>query len=758
MLYTIRLNKKWVYAENGQSVMTMSKFVRECQEEFQDKMTLINASICLCQLKLSDKSPDAKNRLVYILQHYIPVNCPSCAYAIAFSEDNEGQPEIPEDCFDDDDENDVDNDTTDLFDSWESELEEINQIGEKFRRLSGIKREENDDDEPDDDSEDYDKKDDFPSIDDFFTDCHEKSSESKSERSYSHVHHDRRRRSIFERRRYLSKELDDLDDKPQETESTALDAVNNLIGTAEFKDFCAQLYNRMKTSDISKTYEIFLSTIYVFFLGRGCNIRTYFRTFANLFCDGKLLPDKKIVQNDYYVPGNEENLNNLISDIEDDNYIFMSFDISEWIKKTDRINFQKFLQTVANRQNRRSLVVFYCKEQPENVQEKILEDIRNETFAKSVCIKELSDKDLLLIAKEKLGEYGYTITRGALPLLEQKIRAKHADVSYNGIASAECIATEIVDVKESMFPSEKKKITKKDMEAVLGSKKEQKQTAQKMLDELYGMDDVKKQLLDACNQISYAKKHGLPIPCMNMQFVGNPGTGKTTIARILGQLLREKGVLKVGNFYENHARSLCGQYIGHTETRTKVACEEAYGSVLFIDEAYSLHRDRDSEKDFGRVVIDTLIAQMENHIEDLVVIFAGYPKEMEIFESANPGLKSRIPFTIKFRDYNADEMYHIFERMIQKCTKKGFLCSNELLPCAKAYFKKLEDEHTDIGALGNARYIRNLYERTWGNAVSRPRIDDEAPVELLPEDFKLAADILKDSQPNKSGSCRIGFC
>ena len=152
-------------------------------------------------------------------------------------------------------------------------------------------------------------------------------------------------------------------------------------------------------------------------------------------------------------------------------------------------------------------------------------------------------------------------------------------------------------------------------------------------------------------------------PCIHMRFVGNPGTGKTTVARIIGKILKEKGVLRIGNFYEYAGRDFCGRYVGETAPKTASICRDAYGSVLFIDEAYSLYRGDDNSRDYGREALDTLIAEMENHRNDFVVIMAGYTDDMDKLMAGNMGLASRMPYTIEFPNFTREQLYEIFESM-----------------------------------------------------------------------------------------------
>jgi stage V sporulation protein K len=187
---------------------------------------------------------------------------------------------------------------------------------------------------------------------------------------------------------------------------------------------------------------------------------------------------------------------------------------------------------------------------------------------------------------------------------------------------------------------------------------------------------------------------------LHMAFVGNPGTGKTTVARLMGKALQRLGVLSRGPFVEVERADLVGEYIGHTALRTRAVLERASGGVLFVDEAYALVRG--GEKDFGREAIDTLVKGLEDRKDDLVVILAGYPLEMAAFLAANPGLSSRIALKIEFPDYTADELLAIAEEVLRERDYR-------LSPDARLFLAKALRGQGGIPE-GNARSVRNLME------------------------------------------------
>ncbi len=199
---------------------------------------------------------------------------------------------------------------------------------------------------------------------------------------------------------------------------------------------------------------------------------------------------------------------------------------------------------------------------------------------------------------------------------------------------------------------------------------------------------------------------------LHMAFRGNPGTGKTTVARLLGRLLHGLGFLERGHLVEAERADLVGEYVGHTAARTRDLVGRASGGVLFVDEAYSLNRGGD--KDFGREATDVLVKAMEDRRSALVVILAGYRDEMDRFLRSNPGLRSRIPLQLDFPDYSLDELLRIADQML---TERQY----RACPAARARLRELLAGPLGRAATatGNARLVRNLLERALRHQAMR---------------------------------------
>ena len=230
------------------------------------------------------------------------------------------------------------------------------------------------------------------------------------------------------------------------------------------------------------------------------------------------------------------------------------------------------------------------------------------------------------------------------------------------------------------------------------------------LDTLVGLENIKQSVKSLINYVkirTLREENGLPNPplSLHMVFTGNPGTGKTTVARILSELYKAIGVLSKGQLIEVDRSGLVAGFVGQTAIKTSEAVTSALGGILFIDEAYSLAPDAGMVNDFGRESIETLLKLMEDHRNDLIIIVAGYSEPMERFITSNPGLESRFNRYFIFEDYNSDELLAIFNSM---CSKSEYILTDDAEEYAREHFRVIYETRDEN--FGNARHVRNFFE------------------------------------------------
>ena len=239
----------------------------------------------------------------------------------------------------------------------------------------------------------------------------------------------------------------------------------------------------------------------------------------------------------------------------------------------------------------------------------------------------------------------------------------------------------------------------------------------KDLDKLVGLENVKELFEEIYSFVKIDKRRqqeGLVSTPMvfHMIFKGNPGTGKTTVARLMGKFFRELGLLEKGHLHEVERADLVGEYVGHTAQKTRDQIRKSLGGVLFIDEAYSLARG--GGRDFGREAIDALVKSMEDYRKELVIILAGYKEEMDLFIESNPGLRSRFPIQLEFQDFSVVQLTDIAMMMFGE--RQFFLT-----PQAEKHLETIINEEALDGHRysGNGRFVRNLVEKTIRNQALR---------------------------------------
>ncbi|MBR6525785.1 MAG: AAA family ATPase [Clostridia bacterium] len=270
---------------------------------------------------------------------------------------------------------------------------------------------------------------------------------------------------------------------------------------------------------------------------------------------------------------------------------------------------------------------------------------------------------------------------------------------------------------EKREQTEKEKANQASVQPAAEEKSETLEDIRKELGNCIGLDSVKQEVESLINWVTVCKmrkEQGLPAPELSLHtvFSGNPGTGKTMIARMMARIYKVLGVLSRGHLVEVDRAGLVAGYVGQTAEKTKNVIDKALGGVLFIDEAYALTNR--GENDYGQEAVDTLLKAMEDNRENLVVIVAGYMEPMQEFLHSNPGLESRFNRFIHFPDYSVDEMTAIFD---MRCSQGGYTLDVE----GQAELKRILEEKSreDIKGFGNARGVRNLFEKAIAEQANR---------------------------------------
>ncbi len=558
-------------------------------------------------------------------------------------------------------------------------------------------------------------------------------------------------------------ELNNLEKENEFQDKSILDEllkeIDSDVGAEEFKLLVQELTlvaPQVKNNDMQK---VFFDKNYLFSINDGCGLGRHLSQLARLVqylgLQGSHSSKFSCYRLNLPKSGSDDPCEEMISTVErKGSREHICIDISDWMNDLRNPSFKRLLMKIAEECDK-CMVVFVVPFVDKEVLHKVLRSLNDILSVRPVSFAPYTVEQLDAIAAKQLSEYGFEMEQSAWRYFNERLREESADGRFYGEDTVSKTVNELLYSKllsNAQNGAEGKLLTESDAEKLCKRSFDDDKSGMEMLDSLVGTEKIRESVLEIISQIQLSRQNGMGNPCIHMKFVGNPGTGKTTVARIIGKILKEKNILRVGEFFEHNGRDFCGRYIGETAPKTLGICREAYGSVLFIDEAYSLFRGPDDTRDFGREALDTLISEMENHRSDMLVIMAGYTEDMARLMNGNAGLESRIPYTLEFPNFSREQLFEIFVQM----SANKLDMEEGLLSDVRDYLANLDKNFVNSKSFSNARYIRNLYERLCAKAAMRCQLAGEGKLTLLREDFARA--VMDSEFANTTPKTRrIGF-
>lgn len=536
----------------------------------------------------------------------------------------------------------------------------------------------------------------------------------------------------------------------------------SLVGWDSYKKICEEITAVAPQIKKSGAERSFLFQNFLFSVNSGYGLSTALRKFAELIesldlfsftMEQPVIEIKLATENS----GNEYTIASAIEQLyeEECKRRLVCIDISNYLEKSKHNALKEFLLKLVPIEED----YIFAFSVP-FLEQEALKDIRmvlaDVLFIREIVVVPFNDEQLKQCAENALKEFGYKMDAEAMEVFFSRISEEKSDGRFYGIQTVRKIVYEMVWLKSKAATYEKgseTEITAGEIFSLSESYKAKKKNGFDELEAMVGMEEITARIKEIVAQVKLSMQTpGMERPCLHMRFVGAPGTGKTTVARVVGRIFRENGILRNGYFFEYSARNLCGEYVGQTAPKTSAICRDAYGSVLFIDEAYALYEGDGKTSDYGKEALTTLISEMETHRDDMVVIMAGYKEDMDVLMEANSGLRSRMPFKIEFKSYTSEQLYEIFMLMV----KKHFTYTEEFDAEVKNYFATLSEDYMKSKEFANARFVRNLYERTWSKAALRTSFTEEKVIVLTKEDF-LAASSEKEFNEKLMIKRKLGF-
>lgn len=532
------------------------------------------------------------------------------------------------------------------------------------------------------------------------------------------------------------------------SDSDVMSKIHSLVGAEAFQSLCDEIHQMAPVLRGFRDNHFIQRNAFLFSIDDGYGLHTVISCLASMLNQDKLMSINGMLE--MQVPSDldeqmkfEEYLAVILKQIKGDGRSqghVINVDISECYGILKTPNYSKLLKTLKSLDS--NLYVFRVPFLENELLKQTTDVLSDIFYIKTIPFVPMIFDDLLICGKRYLKKYNLELDDSCIPIIEQMIADEKRDGRFYGIVTMEKVMDQVIYEKVRNGSADTV-IKTEDMKTLDFAEQQQEISADEALHRLIGMEDVARQIEEAVRTIEYTKQNAKTAKTsIHMRFVGNPGTGKTTVARILGNMLKERGILRKGTFYEYSGGDFMGRYVGSTVPKVSGICRDAYGGVLFIDEAYTLAVDEEHGSDtYRKEAINTLIAEMENHRDDMVVIMAGYKDEMDDLLRSNPGFVSRMPYEIRFENYSREQLSQIFFMY----ASRDFVYGVEFEEKVKVYFSALPNNIYYSPTFANARFVRNLFERTMSKAITRAQLSKQKLMTLLPVDFEEAVEEINDS-------------
>ena len=569
---------------------------------------------------------------------------------------------------------------------------------------------------------------------------------------------------IYVHGNHLSDNLDailsDVDSLWDDMFSKLLNEADSMVGRSDFPALCRSLVGMC--ADPEKTaalQQVIYRRAYLFFCDKGRGYNHALKLLRKLHIALGLLAPEAVCVSCEYSP--VTGLTREALDALKNPDVIVSVDLSDAPEEVEKAGFQSVLQQIRGlSKDQKNIVVFRLPYQKREQAKNAFRSFNWFFTAEPVVFQPLTERETLDMAKLFFQQLGWSLTPGALKEFSMLVRYARENGAFYGSHTVRKLVDDIVSrTLAAEKRGDSRRIGVNDIRAArpfpelyegAGGIADQPsfESAMRELDGMVGMAEVRRKVEEIIRSMKFAQLTGSSAPGLHMVLTGNPGTGKTTVARVIAKALKASGILSVGKCVECSTTDLIAQYVGQTAVKTRELCKSAYGSVLFIDEAYMLMPERGGG-DFAAEALAELIAQMENHRDKLVVIMAGYAEEMEKMLEGNTGMKRRIPYQIHIPNCDPAQLTAIYFRLLDAAVASGagkgyqIKYAKDLPAHVEKFFNSIPERVLRDRAFGNGGYARNLLDQTIVSALGRANpgtvADMDLSVVLETEDFDCAA-------------------